>query len=373
MVGTTKKMRVCVLGNTNLKHMTLMSLYTSFFEKKGIPYDVIYFDQYGIKEKCGADKLYRFEKKSTDDSTILAKISRQIEKTKYYQFAKQILGNNHYDFIVVWREETAVQFSGLLSKKYQGKYSVNIRDIDICDGKRKEQNLKRLEKCVKNSCFNTVSSDGFIKFLPKADYLFVHSANESLLNDLSGTSKKGESGPIVISSVGSFRNDEYCFKLADSLANDKRFELRFIGQGAERIEQYANSKNYNNVVCHGSFKPSETVSFFDDVDIVNCAYGADRIAEKAKMPIRFYYAVFLKKPILTTIGTWIKKNASELQLGIEIPEDFTEADNIGDLIYNQYMRLNKNVYEKKIDEYIEEIMLSHDKLQELVMKCLNGC
>lgn len=45
----------------NIKHMSLISLYTAELEKQGIDYDIIYVDKYGEIEKTNAKNVFRYE------------------------------------------------------------------------------------------------------------------------------------------------------------------------------------------------------------------------------------------------------------------------------------------------------------------------
>ena len=64
--------------------MTLVSLYTSYFQKNEIPYDIIYIDKYGINESNEAANVYKFRSKNTKN-----KISKIINVLKFTSYAKK--------------------------------------------------------------------------------------------------------------------------------------------------------------------------------------------------------------------------------------------------------------------------------------------
>ena len=38
--------KICILSAVNIKHMSLISIYTKYFKENGMDYDVIYMDKY---------------------------------------------------------------------------------------------------------------------------------------------------------------------------------------------------------------------------------------------------------------------------------------------------------------------------------------
>ena len=42
--------KICIIGTSNIKHISLISLYTKYFDQHGMAYDIIYLDRYGIED-----------------------------------------------------------------------------------------------------------------------------------------------------------------------------------------------------------------------------------------------------------------------------------------------------------------------------------
>ncbi len=352
-------MKVCILGIQNIKHMTLISIYTDYFRKNSIAYDLIYIDKYGIDESVGADKVYKFDGTKKKYNGILGKLLKVID---FRNYAKKILKENKYDFVVVWREQTAFMFAYFLQKNYRKKYSVNIRDLWNLNNKIFTLGVR---KAVENSLFNTISSEGFKQYLPKAEYLMVHSANKEIIDK---GFEKGmiEQAPIRITYIGTLRFENYCLDLIRSFNNDKRFILEFIGQGSEVIADFCKENHYVNVICEGSFEPSETNKKLRGVHIINCAFGTKEIAEKMLTPIRFYYAVYAGIPIMTADETWLNELSEKYGMGITVPVNLNDVKNLGDIVYKQYQAIEFNEMIKKQNELREEISLSHLKFINLL-------
>ena len=63
--------KICILSAVNIKHMSLISIYTKYFKENGMDYDVIYMDKYNEEENIDAKNIYRFYYGYTDLNYIL--------------------------------------------------------------------------------------------------------------------------------------------------------------------------------------------------------------------------------------------------------------------------------------------------------------
>lgn len=107
--------KICILSAVNIKHMSMISIYTELMKKNNIGYDIIYMDKYE-EEKFECDHKYRYI------NGINANWPRIIKKIKYMMFlpyAARILNRNKYDFIIVWNDVAIFMFASYLSRKYK--------------------------------------------------------------------------------------------------------------------------------------------------------------------------------------------------------------------------------------------------------------
>ncbi|MGF2021808.1 capsular biosynthesis protein, partial [Staphylococcus aureus] len=81
-------------------------------------------------------------------------------------YAMKILKENHYDFVIVWGSYTGHLFKSFLEKHYKNKFILNIRDYFFENNKLIKY---RMKKIVDASRLTTLSSEGFLKFLPKSE------------------------------------------------------------------------------------------------------------------------------------------------------------------------------------------------------------
>ena len=363
-------MKVCIISSRNLRIYPLTKIYIDIFEKYNITYDVIYMDRLGVEERCSANRCYKYTwlKQAITDNNMLSKVQNYVNYkrmlTGFRRFVDVLLKENEYDFIVLWGEETVYCIADICVREYPKKYSVNIRDI--WDQKNKKMN-EIIKDAVRHSAFNTVSSDGFIPYLPPSDYLFVHSANEEVIESVSPKTCKKDN-PIVILSIGSFRNDRYSFDIMDCFANDERFVMKFVGPGSERMLAYCDSKGYKNVVCSGNFAIEDTAKLLEDASIINCAYGADDIAETSKMPIRFYYSIYREVPILMTEGTRIQYYGDLVRIGITLPAKISDKPSIANDVYMKYRNIDMTKLKESISSFKEQINESHYQLEKRFLK-----
>lgn len=123
-----KKRKVAILSSVNIKHMSLISLYTEVLKRKNIEYDIIYMDKYDEDEEFECSTKYRYV------NVINRRWPAIFKKIKYMMFvpyARKILNRNKYDFVIVWNDVAIFMFANYLSRKYKGKYSLNVRDTFI--------------------------------------------------------------------------------------------------------------------------------------------------------------------------------------------------------------------------------------------------
>lgn len=347
--------KVCILSTVNIKHMTMVSIYTEFLELNHIPYDIIYIDKYHSYEEIQAEHIYRYE------ITIERKWPKIVKALKYLSFRKyalNILKTNQYDFVITWNALTLFMFAHELSTFYKKEYCVNIRDILP----RYNQLLNTgIATVVKNAAFCTVSSPGFVNHLPKAEYLHIHSMNTKILEKCQPhTSLKNRNGKINIVYIGYMCYYNYCKRFIDELKNDERFHLYFYGQGSSVIENYAKERNIGNVTCIGRFEAEETASLIQKADIIFNLYGTENINLREALSIKLYYAIYLQVPILVFKDTYMSNIAEDCGIGISIGTD--EFSSLADNLYNAYYDLNFELIKKRCQNYRKIIEINKQEL-----------
>jgi hypothetical protein len=351
-------MKICILSIVNIKHMSAASLYLDYFAEQGIKYDIIYIDKYSKLEKINAENIYRYELKINREWSKLKKVSKYIG---FRKFAKQILNKNKYDLVITWGTETALLFSDYLIRKLKNRYIINIRDYANLNNKLK---YSMLQKVVLNSCFTTISSKGFKSFLPKHDYVLVHSLNRSVLDKANlRTMLREKKDPIRICFIGYVRFINKDKLLIDSLGNDKRFVIQYFGVGSEVLEQYAMQKSINNVEFVHSFDVEQTAELLNRADIINNLYGNDDIALNTAVSIKYFYAAYLRLPILVYKDTYMENISKDI--GFVFNNNYKD---LGDRIFNWYHNIDFKMFNIECEKIIRNVENDNMEFYDL----LNG-
>ena len=340
--------------------MSLISIYTKYFEEHGIEYDIIYMDKYNEDEDIGAKNIYRF-------INIIdhkwSKIHKVLKYSKFISYAKGVIKKENYDKIIVWNDVAILMFGMFLAKRCKHKYCLNCRDYN---GEKNPIIYYIFKKTIENSYFTTISSGGFRTFLPKYNYIDLYSYNDKLLQsceprcDLSGTS-------LRIGFVGNVRFFEENYKLLNSLKNDSRYEIHYHGSNSEIIEEYAKSNGKNNVICSGSFPVNETGKYLNECDIINNVFGNDSIAVKSLTSIRLFHAAYMHMPILVSKETYMEELVKTYGIGYVI--DFDDKD-LADHLFEWYKNIDFEELERNCNRLISVATKSnnnfYDKLQDFI-------
>lgn len=355
--------KICILSAVNIKHMSMISIYTELMKKNNIQYDIIYMDKYGEEEKFECAHKYRYV------NEINGSWPGIIKKIKYMMFlpyAAHILNKNKYDFIIVWNDVAIFMFASYLNRKYKKKYCLNVRDNM---GYEKKSRKRRYEKVFRNATFNTISSKGYLDFLPEnIEYIPIHSLNLSVLEGMNRhISMRQEGEPVRIGFIGNVRFFDRNKKLLDVFANDVRFELHYYGTNAEVLEKYAEENGIQNTVFHGSFPVDDTKKFLENIDIMNNLYGNETINLQKAISIKFFHALYARIPVLVDENTYVGELAKQMGVGFEVHEiDESMKENL----YKWYSCLDFDEIDRSCKSYLEEALKENNIFEQISKKYL---
>lgn len=355
--------KICILSAVNIKHMSLISIYTEWMKEQGMDFDIVYMDKYGEEEFFPAKKKYVF--KNVINSNF-PKLIRGLYYYKFIGFAKKILKKNQYDFIIVWNDVAIFLFANYLAKHWENMYCLNIRDY--CHQKN---NLiyKLFEKVIKNSAFTTLSSPGFKSFLPEHDYLQLNSLNMSILDKCTPRTRlRNKNEKIRITFVGNVRFYAINKRLMDIFRNDPRFELHYYGTHAEVLKEYAKQNGIKNTVFGGSFPVEDTYKYIDKIDIINNLYGNGNMSVDYALSIKLYYGIYSRLPILVEPNTYMEEITTQIGIGYVVQD---LADDLNDKLYEWYQNIDFRLMDNNCISSLEEIVhqnkLIYEKLAEQLL------
>lgn len=356
-------MKVAILSIMNIKHMSMISIYTDILDKNGIEYDLIYVDKYNEVEPNTAATAHRYNIKLNKSDRKLIKL---LKYYKFRKYARGILYKNKYDLIIVWRTETAILFWDILLKKFRNNFVLNIRDYFY-------ENffpIKIIQKLIiNNSKFTTISSTKFLKFLPTSKkYCFVNSLNPIIYNEVKN--KKNyfvKANPIKLCFIGYVRFFEEDKRLLLSLKNDNRFVVQYFGAGSDILKMFAEQNNIYNVEFKSSFNPSETLDLLNDSSIINNLYGNKNIALDTAISIKYYYSIILKLPILVYKDTYMEEITRNSGHAFVFNGQY---ENLGDNLYNWYTNLDENIVNDNLDNELSRIIQENSSFEKKVLEVL---
>lgn len=351
--------KVAILSAVNVKHMSLISLYTDILKKYDVRVDFIYMDKYGEDEPFDCDNKYRYVNVIERNWNPVKKVMGYLS---FIPYAQKILNENKYDFVIVWNDVAIFMFADYLRRKYKGKYCVNIRDNVLYDKKFFQ---RRYEKCFLNSAFNTISSKGYLDFLPKKpEYMQIHSLNLSALQGMKTHDRMRVEGETIrIGFIGYVRFFERNKKLLDVFKNDSRFELHYYGKGAEVMGKYAEENGIINTNFHGGFPVSDTAKYLERIDIINNLYGNDNLNLRKAISIKFFHALYAKIPILISPDTYVGKLAQELGVGFEVSDDSIDEE-LPDRLYSWYKSIDFNALCSNAEQYLTMAKQENNRLEQ---------
>lgn len=354
--------KICILSAVNIRHMSLISLYTNLFQKMHIEYDIIYMDKYGEDEEFSAKNKYRYENIINPNWSKLYKI---LHYFKFRHYAIRVLNRNDYDFIVVWNDVAIFMFADYLARKYKHKYCLNIRDY--CS-QHIRWIYKRFDRVIRDSCFTTISSEGYKSFLPPYNYVVIHSLNPLLFDTIIPRKSLSKDYPIRIGFIGYIRFFDINKKLLLLFKNDPRFELHYYGTHANLLKEYADSNNITNAVFHDTFPIKDTPKYLQKIDIINNLYGNSDISLKSALSIKLYHGVFARIPILVCPNTYMEEIIEQYKIGFvfsEITESYKEE------LYNWYTNFNFDEFNLQCESFLRKIHTQNSKFENIVKNIIS--
>lgn len=348
---------VCILSTVDEKRMSMVSLYTQYFEKNGIEYDLIFLNKGNKTTTIKAKTTYSYSLNT--NSSMLKKVYLLF---KFFKYSKKIINKNKYDLIIVWNELTSFVFGLYLANKQNHKYIINIRDYHFF--KNPLVNYV-ISSSIKNSYLSTVSSPKLIDYFSKhTDKIIpIYGYNEVLVRNYKY--KKNNDNTIRIGYIGQIRWIDNLYNLLRMIGNDSRYQLVLAGRGALELSKDKKICNYNNVVFFGEFSPSDTVKYLNEIDVLYNIYGNDNIHKTTAVSIKLFYATALNIPIITSPKTYTNQLAKELGIGytfysnqLTFPNDF----------YKWFFERDKYDSKTKCNDFIINITTQQNRVYTLLNK-----
>ena len=355
-------MKVCIVLFSNMRYAPYYQFYAKFLDSKGIKYDTIIFDRSPELEE-GGDNIIKIAYKANT-----GKLSKIFAFNHFRKECKKILKKNQYDKVIVLTTVPAVLLSGFLSRKYKGRYVVDIRDYTFDNIKLYRWFEKRV---LSNSYANVISAPDFKKFLPSGiDYMLCHNIDAGVTPEIINENDDNvieKRGTIKISYIGSIAYYKYCKELIDLVAKDDRFSFVFYGNDntGGAITNYVEALGCDRIKCMGKFKPEDKKEIYLSSDLVFNCYGNSTTIVKYALSNKLYDGLLYKRPVLVSPNT-----SMETALGdFCFPLSLGEVEGLDD-VYSWYNNFDAEQFKTYANTFLNAALADNrnviSKLSEFV-------
>ena len=363
-----KKKRYCLVSFCNIYLLPYAKIYIDAINSADAECDLLFWDRDAVNgendkfDNCS--KLY-YQRKITPESSGKDKLLGYIGARNYFI---KCLKSENYDGVIFLQTHTAVACKSLLSKKYKGKYIVDVRDYTL-------ENInfyRKLEQSVIADSYATViSSPAYKKFLPDGNFVVAHNFSqfpEERTEKIKELNKNKNSEPIRISFVGTVRFIEVDKKVLKLFANDERFQLNYYGFGSDALKNFCERENIKNVDFYGSFSPDKTLDFYEKTDLINNLYGNHNPFIDHLLSNRLYHSAQLHIPILVCPETYMEEISLKYNMGYSF--DLDKVDSV-DNLYKWYFNYDKSLLSEGCDCFIADVKDENVDYMKLINDFLN--
>ncbi len=343
-------------------------IYIDAIHSAGAKCDLIFWDRDSVNGKndnFDGCKNLCYQRKITPASSGKDKFLGYIEARNYFI---RCLKSTDYDGVIFLQTHTAVACKSVLSKKYKGKYIVDIRDYTL---ENYSVYRKAEEGVIANSFSTVISSPAYSKFLPKNDYVIAHNFSqfpEGRANEIKELNKDKKSEPIKISFVGTVRFIEMDTKILKLFANDERFQINYYGTGSDVLKAFCEKESIKNVDFYGSFSPNMTLDFYEKTDLINNLYGNHNPFLDYALSNKLYHSGQLNIPILVCPDTYMEDVSLKYNMGYVFDVDKNDCK---DDLYKWYCNLDRSRFSKGCDEFISNVKKENLEYQKVISDFLS--
>lgn len=355
-------MKVALILASNIYLSPYIKYYTNLFECENVDFDIICWSRVEEKENY-AFKSIKSYNCYTDNMSILGKI---INYVRYKKYIEEQLKMQKYDYVIIFTAQLGIILYNTLNKLYKHKYIIDIRDYNSLVKIKPVVN-----KLLKNSKVNVISSKGYLQWLPAERFLISHNCSRKDL-ELSNRYLKRkvdfEPQKIKIATIGAIRDFEANIKIINLFKNDSEFELYFIGKGVceNKLKNYCHLHKINNVIFEGYYNKSDELNIYKKYDFVN-SYTNNDINGRTLMSNRFYNALITNKPSIFLKNSYMGEIGMKNNLGVIIDENSNIKEEIRLFLKNQFSSVEYNCgRELMINSIKEEIKYFESELLRII-------
>lgn len=363
--------KVLLIGPASLEEAPYIKPYINILQNEKIDFDFVFWNR-KMDDVTHLPSNFIPYNKFTDNS--YSNIKKIIKIFDFYKFTRNLLKHTEYSTIVIFTIQHAVFFENYLINKFTGNFVVDIRDNSPV--LRIPFFKKKLKKLIKYSATTVISSEGFIKWLPKIEkgkYTISHNVSlENIKYYLDKNNDFFPNGRKRILTIGAIRDFESNSFVIKQLANNSNFELQFAGSGlaVEKLQAYAKGLNANDVKFTGKYQKKDENNIVDKSDMINIYFNHD-INSDSLMSNRFYLSAMLRKPMIVNDGCFQADQVRKYGLGVVI----YEGNNMSQEILDYWRTFDSKMYNENCIQFLsnveEDILVFNKRLLEIVLSSQN--
>ncbi len=343
-----------IIGFNDLHLMPFTLKYTNILDELNISdYEVVFWNRTGIEYKKDFNgNAISYDRKV---NTYLPFHKKILSFLGYAFFMRKVIKEKKYQKLIILTTPTAVPLYDILTRKYQGKYIYDYRDLTK---ETKSKFFKTIvRKLIRKSEFTMMSSFGFLKDLEveKTDHIILSHNTRELCQNSGNHAKVNTELPIRIVFWGMVRQPYFNTSFCDVFGNDKRFTLTYHGEGFfEEIRQYCEKQGYQNIHFTGRYEISDISKFAEETDILHCVYEYDKDPKmRTALQVKMYDAIKYRIPLLLYSGSYVSEYVGNYALKFDV--DMHSVQTLADDIYHWYRGIHKETLDKDFHELEKKV------------------
>lgn len=357
-------MKVALLFPNNLFTSPYLAYFIRVLETGNTPYDIYSWNRFDTPE----ENTVAFE----TDKPGRTPLGKALDYLKFRKFLIQNLNRTEYQRVIVFTCQLGILMKDYLNKNFPQHYLLDIRDYSVAIPYFKN----RFNQLVMNAGLVTISSPGFLEWLPKkGNYVVSHNVNTRLVDQSLSTdySKKTYFQNTVkqISTIGQIKDFASDSAFVTAMKNYPDFMLNFIGFGPSKapLEQFVKEQEVTNIHFHGAYEKKEEAALLENTDFINILISRNEANKGSSLlSNRLYLAALLRIPSIVNAHTEQSRIVEKYKLGIIVDQyedlgtqlesyikHFNEEVFIGNCVrFLQDIRKEYNVFEERIQQFLKD-------------------
>lgn len=186
--------------------------------------------------------------------------------------------------------------------------------------------LERIDRrIIKKSVVSAFTSEGFVQYHfgdnpPKNICYVFNKLNKAILDLKIPENTESSIDHLKFAFVGKAQFKSTFAFAKHIVQNYKNHEMHFYGTTDTRDDATVTElKQYDNCFFHGRFNnPQDLPAIYENVDIVIALYDVESINVLYAEPNKLYEAIYYRKPIIVSTGTFLAQKVNRLGIGFDI-------------------------------------------------------